>query len=186
MLASSKWKRRSLIRLIEQDNYMEIQDIKLPLKVIFAIRPLTKSFLSAACDNVLEEIPEEESVAVSTSSNDISMAIAALDGDLTDNKPATLKKSLHAFGCSPPNLTDYISPLHCNAEVKCQLEELKNLPPKPEFKAPLPPAPPMDVEKPTSSKSETDTRMMVPLRTMASVPPPSTTVTSMLALTSTI
>uniref|UniRef100_A0A915HQA9 Uncharacterized protein n=1 Tax=Romanomermis culicivorax TaxID=13658 RepID=A0A915HQA9_ROMCU len=43
-----------------KDNYIEIQDMKLPLKVITAVRPLIKLFLSTACDNVLEEIPEEE------------------------------------------------------------------------------------------------------------------------------
>uniref|UniRef100_A0A915IA74 Reverse transcriptase/retrotransposon-derived protein RNase H-like domain-containing protein n=1 Tax=Romanomermis culicivorax TaxID=13658 RepID=A0A915IA74_ROMCU len=47
-----------------KDNYIEIQDIKLPLKVIAAVHPLTKLFLSAACDNLLEEIPEEERVTL--------------------------------------------------------------------------------------------------------------------------
>uniref|UniRef100_A0A915I1A1 Uncharacterized protein n=1 Tax=Romanomermis culicivorax TaxID=13658 RepID=A0A915I1A1_ROMCU len=43
-----------------KDNYIEIQDIKLLLKVIAAVPPLMKLFLSGACDNVLEEIPDKE------------------------------------------------------------------------------------------------------------------------------
>uniref|UniRef100_A0A915I7J2 Uncharacterized protein n=1 Tax=Romanomermis culicivorax TaxID=13658 RepID=A0A915I7J2_ROMCU len=46
-----------------KDNYIKIQDIKLLLKVIAAVRLLTKSLLSAAHDNVLEEILEEERVS---------------------------------------------------------------------------------------------------------------------------
>uniref|UniRef100_A0A915JFF8 Uncharacterized protein n=1 Tax=Romanomermis culicivorax TaxID=13658 RepID=A0A915JFF8_ROMCU len=33
-----------------KDNYIEIQDVKLPLKVIAAIKRLAKMFLSAACN----------------------------------------------------------------------------------------------------------------------------------------
>uniref|UniRef100_A0A915KQZ7 Peptidase A2 domain-containing protein n=1 Tax=Romanomermis culicivorax TaxID=13658 RepID=A0A915KQZ7_ROMCU len=46
-----------------KDNYIEIQDVKLPLKVLAAVRLLTKLFLSTTYDNVLEEIPEEERVS---------------------------------------------------------------------------------------------------------------------------
>uniref|UniRef100_A0A915JPE8 Uncharacterized protein n=1 Tax=Romanomermis culicivorax TaxID=13658 RepID=A0A915JPE8_ROMCU len=42
-----------------KENYIEIQDIKLPLKVIASVHSQTKLFLNAANDNVLEEIPED-------------------------------------------------------------------------------------------------------------------------------
>uniref|UniRef100_A0A915L7W5 Uncharacterized protein n=1 Tax=Romanomermis culicivorax TaxID=13658 RepID=A0A915L7W5_ROMCU len=45
-----------------KENCMEIQDVKLPLKVIASVRPQMELFLNAANDNVLEEIPEEEGV----------------------------------------------------------------------------------------------------------------------------
>uniref|UniRef100_A0A915JWW0 Reverse transcriptase/retrotransposon-derived protein RNase H-like domain-containing protein n=1 Tax=Romanomermis culicivorax TaxID=13658 RepID=A0A915JWW0_ROMCU len=45
-----------------KDNYIEIQDIKLLLKVIAAVHSLMKLFLRAACGNPLEEIPEEERI----------------------------------------------------------------------------------------------------------------------------
>uniref|UniRef100_A0A915KMS4 Uncharacterized protein n=1 Tax=Romanomermis culicivorax TaxID=13658 RepID=A0A915KMS4_ROMCU len=43
-----------------KENYIKIQDIKLPHRVIAVVRPLRKLFLSTTCDNVLEEIQEEE------------------------------------------------------------------------------------------------------------------------------
>uniref|UniRef100_A0A915J9U3 Aspartic peptidase DDI1-type domain-containing protein n=1 Tax=Romanomermis culicivorax TaxID=13658 RepID=A0A915J9U3_ROMCU len=43
-----------------KENYIEIQDVKLPLKVIPSVRSRTELFLNATNDNVLEEIPEEE------------------------------------------------------------------------------------------------------------------------------
>uniref|UniRef100_A0A915KQY8 Uncharacterized protein n=1 Tax=Romanomermis culicivorax TaxID=13658 RepID=A0A915KQY8_ROMCU len=46
-----------------KDNYIEIQDVKLPLKVIASVRSQTELFLNAANDNVLEEIPEAERVS---------------------------------------------------------------------------------------------------------------------------
>uniref|UniRef100_A0A915JYC3 Uncharacterized protein n=1 Tax=Romanomermis culicivorax TaxID=13658 RepID=A0A915JYC3_ROMCU len=89
----------------------------------------------------------------------------------------------HTFGHSPPKLTDYISPLHSNAEVQHRLEVLKNPPPQPEFKTPLAPALPMDIEQSTTTKSDTAMTIMTSLPTIASTRPPSTTVTSMLATT---
>uniref|UniRef100_A0A915HHG5 Peptidase A2 domain-containing protein n=1 Tax=Romanomermis culicivorax TaxID=13658 RepID=A0A915HHG5_ROMCU len=43
-----------------KENYIEIQDMKLPLKVITSVRPQMELFLNAGNDNVLEEILEEE------------------------------------------------------------------------------------------------------------------------------
>uniref|UniRef100_A0A915HXA2 Uncharacterized protein n=1 Tax=Romanomermis culicivorax TaxID=13658 RepID=A0A915HXA2_ROMCU len=46
-----------------KDNYIKIQDVKLPLKVITLVRPHTELFLNAVNDNVLEEIPEPKRVS---------------------------------------------------------------------------------------------------------------------------
>uniref|UniRef100_A0A915KGU4 Uncharacterized protein n=1 Tax=Romanomermis culicivorax TaxID=13658 RepID=A0A915KGU4_ROMCU len=46
-----------------KDNYIEIQDIKLLLKVITLVRSQMELFLNAANNNILEEIPEQEQVS---------------------------------------------------------------------------------------------------------------------------
>uniref|UniRef100_A0A915JTT8 Uncharacterized protein n=1 Tax=Romanomermis culicivorax TaxID=13658 RepID=A0A915JTT8_ROMCU len=43
-----------------KENYIKIQDMKLPLKVIASVRSQTELFLTTTNDNILEEIPEEE------------------------------------------------------------------------------------------------------------------------------
>uniref|UniRef100_A0A915HWX8 Uncharacterized protein n=1 Tax=Romanomermis culicivorax TaxID=13658 RepID=A0A915HWX8_ROMCU len=53
-----------------KDNYIEIQDVKLPLKVIASVRLHMEIFLNAANDNVLEEIPEAERVSFSDGKSD--------------------------------------------------------------------------------------------------------------------
>uniref|UniRef100_A0A915HVJ8 Peptidase A2 domain-containing protein n=1 Tax=Romanomermis culicivorax TaxID=13658 RepID=A0A915HVJ8_ROMCU len=66
-----------------KDNYIEIQEVKLLLKVITSVRSQTELFLNAVNDNVLKEIPEQERVATTTANR-----------DLTDHEPAALNKSL--------------------------------------------------------------------------------------------
>uniref|UniRef100_A0A915KBR0 Uncharacterized protein n=1 Tax=Romanomermis culicivorax TaxID=13658 RepID=A0A915KBR0_ROMCU len=78
---------------------------------------------------------------------------------------------------------NHISWLHCDAKIQGQLaHHLKNLRPQQEFKAPLPPAPPMDVET-TSTESETAMTTIASLPITALVLPSSTTVKSMPATT---
>uniref|UniRef100_A0A915KQR5 Uncharacterized protein n=1 Tax=Romanomermis culicivorax TaxID=13658 RepID=A0A915KQR5_ROMCU len=45
-----------------KDNYIEIQDVKLLLKVIASVRPQTELFLNAVHENILKAIPEKERV----------------------------------------------------------------------------------------------------------------------------
>uniref|UniRef100_A0A915IQE4 Peptidase A2 domain-containing protein n=1 Tax=Romanomermis culicivorax TaxID=13658 RepID=A0A915IQE4_ROMCU len=54
-----------------KDNYIEIQDVKLPLKVIPSIPPHTELFLNARNDNILEEIPGVERVSFHDDNLDI-------------------------------------------------------------------------------------------------------------------
>uniref|UniRef100_A0A915HVD6 Reverse transcriptase/retrotransposon-derived protein RNase H-like domain-containing protein n=1 Tax=Romanomermis culicivorax TaxID=13658 RepID=A0A915HVD6_ROMCU len=48
-----------------KENYIKIQDMKLPLKVIALVRSQMELFLNAPNDNILQEIPEEERVSFS-------------------------------------------------------------------------------------------------------------------------
>uniref|UniRef100_A0A915HU12 Aspartic peptidase DDI1-type domain-containing protein n=1 Tax=Romanomermis culicivorax TaxID=13658 RepID=A0A915HU12_ROMCU len=43
-----------------KENYIEIQDVKLLLKVIASVRPQMELFLNATNNNLLKEIPAEE------------------------------------------------------------------------------------------------------------------------------
>uniref|UniRef100_A0A915LAZ5 Aspartic peptidase DDI1-type domain-containing protein n=1 Tax=Romanomermis culicivorax TaxID=13658 RepID=A0A915LAZ5_ROMCU len=46
-----------------KENYIEIQDVKLPLKVIASVRLQMELFLNPMNDNILKEIPEQERVS---------------------------------------------------------------------------------------------------------------------------
>uniref|UniRef100_A0A915KJ77 Uncharacterized protein n=1 Tax=Romanomermis culicivorax TaxID=13658 RepID=A0A915KJ77_ROMCU len=88
-----------------------------------------------------------------------------------------------AFRHSPPKLTDYISPLHQDAQIQQGLEALKQLLQQP-FKVLLPPAPPMDV-KPAMPIPATPTMTTMLLPPTASMSAPSTTMLLISSSTST-
>uniref|UniRef100_A0A915K5P6 Uncharacterized protein n=1 Tax=Romanomermis culicivorax TaxID=13658 RepID=A0A915K5P6_ROMCU len=62
-----------------KENYIGIQDVKLPLKVIASVRPQTELFLKAANDNILEEIPEEDQPEKIEAEQPIQQAQPSLD-----------------------------------------------------------------------------------------------------------
>uniref|UniRef100_A0A915I1Z7 Uncharacterized protein n=1 Tax=Romanomermis culicivorax TaxID=13658 RepID=A0A915I1Z7_ROMCU len=58
--------RKAEIGTVEQsilDHYIEIQDVKLRLKIVAVVCPQTDLFLNAMHNNVLEENPEAENVS---------------------------------------------------------------------------------------------------------------------------
>uniref|UniRef100_A0A915JLW2 Uncharacterized protein n=1 Tax=Romanomermis culicivorax TaxID=13658 RepID=A0A915JLW2_ROMCU len=86
----------------------------------------------------------------------------------------------HGFHQSPLKLTDYISPLHRNAEIQKGMEALKN-PPKTMFKVLLLLRPLMDVEPATSSSTLLRPTIML-LPPSASTSATSTTITHTMSL----
>uniref|UniRef100_A0A915HLC8 Uncharacterized protein n=1 Tax=Romanomermis culicivorax TaxID=13658 RepID=A0A915HLC8_ROMCU len=54
-----------------KENYIEIQDVKLPLEVIASVRPEMELFLKATKNNILEEIPKEDRVSFYDHKSDI-------------------------------------------------------------------------------------------------------------------
>uniref|UniRef100_A0A915ILM2 Uncharacterized protein n=1 Tax=Romanomermis culicivorax TaxID=13658 RepID=A0A915ILM2_ROMCU len=95
-----------------KDNYIEIQDLKLLLKVIPLVRPHTELFLNAANDNIVKEIPDAERVkfyddksdtfsqpeetkaeqVYTKTAMDCQVATPAADHDLTDHYPSPVDK----------------------------------------------------------------------------------------------
>uniref|UniRef100_A0A915I439 Uncharacterized protein n=1 Tax=Romanomermis culicivorax TaxID=13658 RepID=A0A915I439_ROMCU len=85
-----------------KDNYIKIQEVKLPLKVIAqsnsqvialkVIATQTKLFLSTALDNVLEEIPKEERVSFCDNKSDTFSQIEEIKAKQSVRQP---QPSLH-------------------------------------------------------------------------------------------
>uniref|UniRef100_A0A915JLK9 Peptidase A2 domain-containing protein n=1 Tax=Romanomermis culicivorax TaxID=13658 RepID=A0A915JLK9_ROMCU len=70
-----------------RDNYIEIQDVKLPLKVNASVRPHTELFLNAANDNVLEEIPKAERVSFYDDKSDTFSQTEEIEAELAVRHP---------------------------------------------------------------------------------------------------
>uniref|UniRef100_A0A915JIE2 Uncharacterized protein n=1 Tax=Romanomermis culicivorax TaxID=13658 RepID=A0A915JIE2_ROMCU len=70
-----------------KENYVKIQDVKLLLKVITTVWPLMKLFLSATCDKVLEEIPEEERVSFLNDKSDTFSHIEEIEAEQLVRQP---------------------------------------------------------------------------------------------------
>uniref|UniRef100_A0A915KVP8 Uncharacterized protein n=1 Tax=Romanomermis culicivorax TaxID=13658 RepID=A0A915KVP8_ROMCU len=101
-----------------QDNYIKFQDIKLLLKVIAAVCPLTKLFLSTTCDNLLEEILEEERVSFCDDKSDTFCHIEKIKAEQSVRHP---QPSLHQLPTQGIEVTKLDEPIFLMAQASVSI-----------------------------------------------------------------
>uniref|UniRef100_A0A915IJD2 Uncharacterized protein n=1 Tax=Romanomermis culicivorax TaxID=13658 RepID=A0A915IJD2_ROMCU len=106
-----------------KDNYIEIQDVKLPLKVITAVRPQVKLFLSTAQNNVLEEVPEEERVNFCDDKSDTFSQIEEIE---VEQLVRQTQPSLHQWPSRGMEVTELAKPIFLVAQVSLSISPANN------------------------------------------------------------
>uniref|UniRef100_A0A915K182 RNA-directed DNA polymerase n=1 Tax=Romanomermis culicivorax TaxID=13658 RepID=A0A915K182_ROMCU len=97
-----------------KDNYIEIQDVKLPLKVIASVCPHTELFLNTGSDNVLEEIPEAERVSFCDDKSDTFSHTKEIEAKQAVRHP---QPSPHQLPSWPLEVTELAKPIFLVAQA---------------------------------------------------------------------